>query len=128
MNDKLLPCPACARHTRAAEPLCPFCGAPLSLVPASPSADRRPRRSRSAALALGASLGLAACDRSLAGQDSPDAAPDLAAPVAVDASHSIDAAGPRDLSSTDMPDMALPGDFMSVPIYSAPPPLLDGGK
>ena len=62
MSQPLVPCPSCARHVRASETACPFCQAEL---PEGLEAQARPgvarRMSRAAALALGASLAVAAC-------------------------------------------------------------------
>ena len=62
MSQPLVPCPSCARHVRASETACPFCQTEL---PEGLETQARPgvarRMSRAAALALGASLAVAAC-------------------------------------------------------------------
>lgn len=60
MHTALLPCTACARHVRAHEPLCPFCGTARH-ASAATSPHEGPTRLSRAALLLGASLGLAGC-------------------------------------------------------------------
>src|SRR5687768_12750953 len=66
----LLPCPGCARHVRAIDPLCPFCGAalPMSLRAATPRVPTK-RLGRSATLAFGAALAASACGSSMSGDD-----------------------------------------------------------
>jgi hypothetical protein len=60
----LVPCPDCRRHVRLSDASCPFCSAPLDsaalLRRVVPGVDRR--LSRAAALAVVATLSLAACD------------------------------------------------------------------
>lgn len=64
MTIQFAPCPSCSRHVRASEGACPFCKAALD-----PKAQRArvipgvdPRISRAAAIAMVATLSLAACD------------------------------------------------------------------
>jgi len=60
MHTALLPCAACARHVRAHEPQCPFCGTFRDRSD-TPSVGEGPTRLSRAALLLGASLGLVGC-------------------------------------------------------------------
>jgi hypothetical protein len=62
-KGRLLPCPGCARHARASETTCPFCGSPLAEAFAEAPLPRKPsaRLTRAALYAIGAtSLGVAA--------------------------------------------------------------------
>ena len=101
MND-LVPCPACNRHLRTSEQLCPFCGCPLparspTRAPAAPS---RRRLSRSALFAAGATMmGAAACSSTTTKHD--DAA--------------VDTGAMHSYAGSDGP----PGNDGAVPIYSA---------
>jgi hypothetical protein len=56
MNARLLPCTACARHIRATEPTCPFCGEALpdAYRHAGPAALPKKRLGRAARFAFGA--------------------------------------------------------------------------
>lgn len=62
MSDRLLPCPACARHVRSSEGTCPFCAAGLPVARAAQPVPRSTgaRLSRAALFALGASAAAAA--------------------------------------------------------------------
>jgi hypothetical protein len=80
MTHALVPCSRCARHVRAREGSCPFCGATIDAAlaaKATAAAERRvPRMGRAAVVAFGASVALAACGGSASGstadQDTPD--------------------------------------------------------
>jgi hypothetical protein len=63
MGNHLLPCPGCARHVRAIDPMCPFCGAALPTSLRQQMVPRVPlkRLGRSATLAFGAALAAAGC-------------------------------------------------------------------
>ncbi|HEX2874132.1 MAG TPA: hypothetical protein VHP33_22915 [Polyangiaceae bacterium] len=58
--SELVPCPACDRHVRKHESLCPFCSAELSLAHLPPPAVPRTRLGRAATFAFGATLAGAA--------------------------------------------------------------------
>lgn len=53
MNVSLVPCPACARHVRQGDSICPFCGAKAAFSPGAPIVQRG-RMSRAAMFAAGA--------------------------------------------------------------------------
>jgi hypothetical protein len=123
-STRLLPCASCARHVRASESACPFCGAALE-ASATPTAATVPGRrlSRAALFALGASAAaVAACSGSVSSSDG--GAPDGAAldgsarDAAFDDVQAVPAYGiaPMDASN----DGPIP-----APLYGAPPP--DGG-
>ena len=82
--SSLVSCAECARHVRATEVACPFCGASLEGVVARPAAslpiDRG--RGRAAGVFMGATA-LVACERTTASKGTaPDPAPtELAAPA-----------------------------------------------
>ena len=62
MNDRLLPCPSCARHVRVSDDTCPFCA--TTLPPRAAPALRIPagRLGRAALFALGTgAASVAAC-------------------------------------------------------------------
>jgi hypothetical protein len=121
VNDPLLPCPGCARHARASEPACPFCGAALVFSHRKQSPKLR-RLGRAAAWAFGASLSVAGCNREvLPGPTDAAPPPDLAWSLPPDI-----AEPPQDLSFPP-PDLALPdGELWDLsggtPIYGGPPP------
>ena len=64
--SQLSPCPGCSRHVKVAERVCPFCARDLPAQPvAAVTPPGRPRMSRAAAFALGATMvGAAACSSS----------------------------------------------------------------
>ena len=100
--SELVPCPACNRHLRISEQVCPFCGRQLSphsrtRAPAAPSLRRL---SRSALFAAGATMmGAAACSSTTIKHD--DAG--------------VDSSGMHSDAGSDGP----PGNDGAVPIYSA---------
>lgn len=55
----LIPCSTCARHVRATDTECPFCGGELAVVEARPQPTQR--LSRAAALVFGASVAVVGC-------------------------------------------------------------------
>jgi hypothetical protein len=62
MNDRLLPCPSCARHVRVSEDACPFCATALPERSAPPLRTPAVRLGRAALFALGTSAAaIAAC-------------------------------------------------------------------
>src|SRR5262245_12531585 len=71
MGNHLLPCPGCARHVRALDPMCPFCGAALPTSVRASQVPRIPlkRLGRSATLAFGAALSMAGCGDAGNGHD-----------------------------------------------------------
>ncbi|MEQ8454225.1 MAG: hypothetical protein RLO52_01410 [Sandaracinaceae bacterium] len=75
--NSLLPCPACQRHVRAAESLCPFCGETLPMSLRSRVASRAAvpvrRLGRAATFAFGAALAAStasACGGEVGDEDS----------------------------------------------------------
>jgi hypothetical protein len=73
MSQRLHPCPTCARHLRAGEIACPFCGAAIAAVPLA--ARRAPKGgavTRAALLFAGATA-VAACGSTTTGESIPDA-------------------------------------------------------
>jgi hypothetical protein len=96
--NRLIACGACARHLRATEPACPFCGAALPEL--APEAPRRVpgRIGRAAILAFGATL----------------SATSLGACVAAYGSPTFEDAGPADDAGADGGGVA--------PAYGAPGP------
>lgn len=101
----LQPCPTCARHVRATESACPFCGAAieLAITPRTPSE----RLGRAALFAFGAAMAtnVAACSTSTT-QQIDSGTPD-------DANNALVDAGPPD---TGHPDSGF------FPPYGTPPP------
>lgn len=66
MYHPLTPCPSCARHVRTGERACPFCDAALHADHAhSIARDTTERLARSALVAFGAAVSLAACGPTL---------------------------------------------------------------
>ncbi len=62
MYEPLIPCLSCARHVRASESSCPFCGAVVPEGSASRAIPSAPRRlGRAATFMFGASLAAAGC-------------------------------------------------------------------
>jgi hypothetical protein len=57
-SSNLLPCPSCARHVRASEPICLFCGAPMPRESERPPAPVPPKKrlTRATLVAFGASV------------------------------------------------------------------------
>ncbi|MBX3229933.1 MAG: hypothetical protein KIT84_26135 [Labilithrix sp.] len=124
----LVPCSACARHVRAGEPACPFCGAArvaqqLVAAPSLPSGLSR------AALLLASAAALAACGKEPAPppKPSPDntaLAPAYGGPPEDIVSAAIygepvlleDAGGPQ-----PQPQQADAGLRNQAPAYGAPP-------
>lgn len=58
--NHLLPCSGCARHVRAADSVCPFCGSALPLSVRAPRLPTR-RLGRAATFAFGAALAATGC-------------------------------------------------------------------
>jgi hypothetical protein len=119
---QLVPCPGCDRHVRASDPACPFCACALpdtASTTAAPAAPPRPRMSRAALFAAGATMvGAAACSSSATGGPA-DGASDAAAHAdgggGTGGSHPDGAAGAGGADA---------GSDASVAIYSAVfPPL-----
>lgn len=124
----LAPCPGCSRHVSAAEPRCPFCGAPPPLAPR----PRLPtgRLGRAATFAFGAALAASACSETTggdagvdagaiagdAGADAGDAPEDAGSDAGTDA-------GAGDDAGTDaaIPDDAGTDSGGIFPPYGAPP-------
>jgi hypothetical protein len=85
----LLLCTDCNRHVRATETSCPFCSAQLDFSQATPPRLISGRFSRTAALALTASLGAVAlvdCGSSHPEYGAPSPIPDASAADATDGS------------------------------------------
>jgi hypothetical protein len=124
---KLEPCPACQRHVRADERVCPFCAADLTTMVHRP--PRRPmpgeRLGRAALMSLSLSAGaLGACEQGV---------PVYGAPSPPDEDHegqdaTVKDAGPRDASVRDASDAALDArvpDAGDAQVDAAP---LDAGQ
>lgn len=83
MSDHLVPCASCARHVRASDDTCPFCGHAHVVASARPLPKRR--LTRAATFAFGAALTAATsvgCSESHAPSDAqvrPDAGVDSGA-------------------------------------------------
>jgi len=73
MNPRFTPCPACARHVKQDDCLCPFCGAKVSCAEPLPggSGDRMSRSAMVAAGAVGVVLTAAGCTTPLYGAPPP---------------------------------------------------------
>ena len=127
----LQPCLECARHVRATESACPFCGAAIEAAPSLRMPSER--LGRAALFAFGAAMAtnVAACSASTTQQL------DSGAPV--DANNAVVDAGPPDAGQQDTgqqdsgffppygtpaPDAGHDGGLMGA--YGAPPPR-DGG-
>ena len=119
-------CPACARHVRAFETRCPFCGASLPPAFAARIAPRRPgvRQGRAALYAFTTASSLAVATAGCSSSSTPggggDAAPEVmplyGAPV--DATMQDSAAGGTDSPvGADGPQDALPE---AVAAYGGP--------
>ena len=129
MNRALLPCRSCARHVRATDSACPFCG---SAVPEQTRMVARPQAprgnlSRAALFALGAAAaaagttGIAGCSGGVVSVQ--DASGDV-----VSTQDAYGGPPPHDVGPSDSPgdvDSAqdAPRDvFMAHDAYGAPPP------
>jgi hypothetical protein len=115
--NHLIACSNCARHVRASEPSCPFCGAArdpaASQVPVLP----RGRLSRAATLAFGALVGASALTASCGGDSDND---DEGSGTG-EAGEGGDAATPSASGGTgNMPSAS--GGAVAVPVYGAPFP------
>jgi hypothetical protein len=72
MPSHLIACPACARHVRAHEPVCPFCAGALPVERPEPLAPAPGARlSRAAIFAFGAAVSLGGCTREASTSPSP---------------------------------------------------------
>lgn len=135
MNDRLLPCPSCARHVRASDTACPFCASALPEAPAMAATQSPGRLSRAALYAMGASAAAAAAAACTVtavpvygapsvpidgGQDAQNSTPVYGGPPA-------DAADDRVLADAGLGDAASDADdggdadSGAVPAYGAPP-------
>lgn len=125
--SNLAACPHCARHVRASDPACPFCGGTIDgLAPRSPSVVARVTR---LALFTGAALVGSACGTAVHGDDAgadsavasdagADGGVDAGTP-SDDAGGSSDAGGPADDAGTPIEDAGVDAGFF--PPYGAPP-------
>lgn len=112
MSPRLLPCPACERHVRVTESLCPFCGDALPLAYQSAGAANLPtkRLGRAAKFAFGAAVA-GAMAVSGCGDDSAPAD----SGTVTDSGSATDSGTPGDAS----PDAA--DDSGMVALYGGPP-------
>lgn len=96
----MFPCPGCARHVRAAESVCPFCGdtLPLSLRQRRPVLPKR-RLGRAATFAFGAALAASTAAGCGDGTDA-DAGPTDSGAVS-DSGSTIQDSGPEDSGPED---------------------------
>lgn len=112
MNERFVPCDGCARHVRASDPVCPFCGQPVRDDVPRPLPSVR--LGRAATFAFGAAIGLAttACTASHERGNGADASTPRDAGVQMDSGSVAPAYGtPAD------PD----GGGGTVPLYGGPP-------
>lgn len=97
----LVPCTACARHVRATESACPFCGAAIALVaPREPAPEPADRLLARAAIAFATATMVAACGKTDAPPPPPPAPP---APTPT-----MNAAPAYGVPPMAMPDAAAP--------------------
>ncbi len=148
--NHFVPCSGCARHVRATDSLCPFCGEalPLSLRQRAPRVPTK-RLGRAATIAFGAALAASACsdgtgdDRDSgsmidsgggthdSGSGDDDAGATMDSGSDEDAGTSDDAgseddAGTSDDAGTPEEDAGTDGGGI-VPPYGTPAPRRDGG-
>jgi hypothetical protein len=111
MNDRLLPCPSCARHVRGSEEACPFCTAPLATSRRAP-APRSPgaRLSRAALYAFGASAAALAACGGTTGNTFADGGPDAS-----------DESTPMPVYGGPVADGGQDGPFLADAAYGGPP-------
>jgi hypothetical protein len=131
MSQRLLPCPACARHVRIIESFCPFCGntLPLSLRSAAPARMPARRLGRAAIAAFGAAALINGCG----GDDATtDASTDSSVTVdsSVDSSTGDSSTGDSSTADSAMPD-AMPDTSIApaygAPVDAGPPDAMDDG-
>jgi hypothetical protein len=113
MRARLLPCPACNRHSRVDDTRCPFCSTELGVrvAPYAPPSSVTARMSRSARVALGAALaamGTAGCGGAPAEPTAPE-------PIT----------SPPDDTQPQQPDPGAVAPMYGVP--AEPPPPDDDG-
>jgi len=124
---RLLACPACQRHVRSSEAVCPFCAAsiPISFKDAPPPRAPTRRLSRAALYAFGAtSLTLAtACSGSVTDVEDNDASADVAPDQGVGPTPSYGAPGMPIEAGPPEPDGGV-GPVYGAPADAEPP--LDG--
>ncbi|MDP3275636.1 MAG: hypothetical protein Q8Q09_10605 [Deltaproteobacteria bacterium] len=123
-----IPCTQCARHVRATDPQCPFCGTAITeaqrlSVASAPSLSHR--LSRSAMLAVGASLTLGACASTTSGdrdgQVTADARPDAMDEGTIGALYGDPGPAPEYGAPPPPPMDAGDSDGGPAPRYGAPP-------
>ncbi len=124
MAGTLVPCSGCARHVRAGEGSCPFCGCAVQAQGAVKAPLEGVRFGRSALFALGLTIaagGVAGCEMAVAVYGAPapmDGGGDGGATQEGGANQESGAPGDADPTDTGGP-MAR---------YGAPPPPTDGGE
>lgn len=132
MYRPMIPCPACARHVRAAEARCPFCDATLSDdARAALAPDTSRRLSRAAAFAFG--LTVAGCSSTVSGTDATPGDTSVATDTSTrtDTAVATDTGGGTDVVTAR--DVSAPEDHGNIaPPYGIPadagnPPDDDGG-
>lgn len=67
MYQPLVPCGGCARHVRASDAVCPFCGRESRAARIAPDTSRR--MTRAAAFVFGATVAVAACSSEVETRD-----------------------------------------------------------
>ena len=143
MSQRLLPCPSCARHLRASEGTCHFCGASVleAFAGTAPARLPRTRLNRAAQFAFGAvaatTLGVSGCggdshvvDDAGSGTDAGAMVEEDSGTTPTDAGSEIDAGNEIDSGNIAPPygippdDAGAPPDDAGgdVPAYGAPPP------
>lgn len=112
----LLPCPSCARHVEITSRACPFCDWQLGAARAAPPVPALPYRQLGrAAVLLGASLTLGACDR-ITGNDDPPQPPDPTVQATIYGGPPQPPAPPAPPPPTEQQQPIAP-----VPLYGLPP-------
>ena len=102
MSSKLTPCPACARHVKQGDRVCPFCGEDVPFVSPAPTRTAARHLSRSALLAVSAMGAAVASTDCSSSSESAYGGP----PVFVDASLGDDSGGGVDGASSNPDDAA----------------------
>ena len=129
---QLVPCRSCARHVRATDSACPFCGSAVQARPRAFATPQVPHAhlSRAALFALGAAA--AAATAGCSGQVSPlDGGGDAAVVDGGVADGAVADAGPAQDAARDAPPdvimMDAGNDVNIQPPYGTPPPPDDAG-
>ncbi len=120
MSSRLTPCPACARHVKEGDRVCPFCGDAVPFVSLAPARTAAGHLSRAALFAVGAMGAAVAATDCSSSSESAYGGP----PVFVDAALGDDSGGGVDAPSSNPDDAAkkpVPIEGGSAqPVYGAP--------